>query len=91
LPWAFLLAETLTGLRQSEEWFWKTEPRVVIALIDAHNKIERERMKAQGAYIACCVYGKDPNELEPEEVKEEKMPGRDKPLDPSLLGAFYGR
>lgn len=64
----------------------------MIALIDSLHKIERERMKAQGAYIALSVYGKDPSELDPiEEDENKKMPGRDIPIDPALLRGFYGR
>lgn len=41
-------------------------------------------MKAQGAYIACCVWGNNPNELENNNSNE--MPGRDVPVSMELLG-----
>lgn len=43
-------------------------------------------MKTQSLYIACFVWGKNPDELE----KPKLIPGIDIPADPSLLRGFYG-
>ena len=49
--------------------------------------------KNLASYIACCVWGKDPSEIDgtnEERKKELKVPGRDVPIDPELLRGFYG-
>ena len=45
-------------------------------------------MKAQSAYIACCVWGKDMDKLDGTE-KEKEVLGIDKPVDPQMLKGFY--
>lgn len=72
-------------LNKSEDWFWSTEPRIVINLIEEKKKIDIERMKTQGAFIACCVWGKNPDEL----TKKKEVLGIDKPVNPSMLKGWY--
>ena len=50
--------------------------------------MDREKMKAQSADIACCVWGKDMDKLDGTERKKEVL-GVDKPVDPSMLKSFY--
>ena len=54
-----------------------------MALIDQKNKIEMARVKNQAVYIACMVWGKDPDEM----IEKEggPVPGRDIPIDPNAL------
>lgn len=80
------MTESIVGLGKSEEWFWDSEPRIVINLINQYKEIEKERMKTQSMYIACCVWGKNPSELEGE---DDGVPGIDKPVDPNMLKGFY--
>lgn len=44
-------------------------------------------MKAQSAFIACSVWGKNPDEFTVS--KDKKIFGIDKPVDPKLLRGFY--
>jgi hypothetical protein len=69
----------------SEDTFWKSEPKKVIAIIDQKNETEKIKMKNLAIYIASYVWGKDP-----EEVTQTDGPvaGRDVPLDPALLRGF---
>ena len=48
----------------SEADFWKSTPKKIIALIDQKNEIEKARIKNQAVYIACYVWGKDPDKYE---------------------------
>ena len=48
----------------SEADFWKSTPKKIIALIDQKNEIEKARIKNQAIYIACYVWGKDPDKYE---------------------------
>ena len=74
------------ALGKSEEWFWNTEPRVLIALINAKNKIERIKQKNLACYIAGAVWGKDPNDIDGyDKVDNKKIAGRDFPIDPMKL------
>lgn len=79
------MTASIVKLGKDETWFWSTEPRVVIHLIEEQKRIERETIKAQSMYIACCVWGKIPNEIED---KEEPIPGIDVPVDSSALRGF---
>lgn len=54
-----------------------------MALIDQKNEIEKVRMKNQAIYIACYVWGKDPDEFE--EKERAPIPGIDIPIDASLI------
>lgn len=71
-------------LGKSEEEFWESTPRKVLALIDQKNKIEKVRQKNQAIYIACYVWGKDPAEFENQETSGP-VPGRDVPIDENML------
>ncbi len=83
-----MLTSTITELGKDEDWFWNTEPKLVINLINEKKRIDREKMKAQSAYIACCVWGKDMDKLDGTE-REEEVLGIDKPVNPELLKGFY--
>lgn len=67
----------------TEEWFWSSTPRKVIALIDQKNEIEKIKQKNLAIYIASYVWGKDPDEMERKE--NEPIPGIDVPVDESLV------
>ena len=74
------------ALGKDEAWFWSTEPRILIALINAKTKIERIKQKNLACYIAGAVWGKDPNELDGHDKGENtKVAGRDFPIDPMKL------
>ena len=75
----------LMGL--SEEYFWESTPRKIIALIDQKKEIEKARIKNQAVYIACMVWGKDPDEME--NKKSEPIAGRDYPASEGSLKGFY--
>lgn len=45
-------------------------------------------MKAQSAYIACCILGKDMDKLDGTKRKE-KVYGIDEPVNPAMLKGFY--
>lgn len=70
----------------SEQYFWESTPKKIIALIDQKKEIERARIKNQAGYIACMVWGKDPDELQTS--KNEPVAGRDMPINPSALNAL---
>lgn len=80
------MTASITELGKDETWFWNSEPRVVINLINEKQKIDLEKIKAQSAYIACCVWGKDPDEVN---GNKKEILGIDKPVDPSLLRGFF--
>ena len=67
----------------TEEQFWESTPRKIIALIDQKNKIEKVRQKNQAIYIACYVWGKDPEEFE--EKEHGLIPGVDIPINEDAL------
>lgn len=66
----------------SESDFWESTPRKIIALIDQKKKIEKASIKNQAIYIACMVWGKDPDEFE---KKDELVAGRDVPINEGAL------
>lgn len=70
-------------LGKSEEEFWESTPRKVMALIDQKKEIEKVNMKNQAIYIASYVWGKDPDEMEQKE--RGPIPGIDIPIDESLV------
>lgn len=70
-------------LGKSEEEFWESTPRKVMALIDQKNKIEKIKSKNLAIYTACYVWGKDPDENDVEDNKI--MPGRDVPISEGAL------
>ena len=71
----------------TEEQFWESTPRKIIALIDQKNEIEKVQQKNQAIYIAMYVWGKDPDEFE--EKKRGPIPGVDIPIDPSLVNKLF--
>ena len=71
----------LLGL--TEEYFWESEPKKVIALIDQKKEIEKVNQKNLAIYIASYVWGKDPDEMEKKE--HGPIPGIDVPIDESLI------
>lgn len=67
----------------SEEYFWESEPKKIIALIDQKKEIEKINQKNLAIYIASYVWGKDPDEMEQKERRP--IPGIDIPADESLV------
>lgn len=67
----------------SEDYFWESEPKKIIALIDQKKEIEKINQKNLAIYIASYVWGKDPDEMEQKE--RGPIPGIDIPVDESLL------
>ena len=70
-------------LGKTEEYFWESTPRKIIALIDQKKEIEKTNQKNLAIYIACYVWGKNPDEIEDEE--QGPIPGIDVPVDQSLV------
>ena len=66
----------------SEEVFWESTPRKIIALIDQKKQIEKATIKNQAVYIAYMVWGKDPDEME---QKGGPVAGRDVPISEGAL------
>ena len=66
----------------SEQYFWESTPRKIIALIDQKKEIEKARLKNQAIYIACYVWGKDPDKYED---KGGPVAGRDIPISEGAL------
>lgn len=66
----------------SEETFWESTPKKIMALIDQKNKIEMARVKNQAVYIACMVWGKDPDQVE---EAGGPVAGRDIPISEGAL------
>ena len=71
----------------TEEYFWESTPRKILALIDQKNELEKVRQKNQAIYIACYVWGKDPDEFEKKE--RGPIPGVDIPIDSSLVNKLF--
>lgn len=69
---------------KSEEWFWESTPRLVMALIDQKKEIEKVNQKNLAIYIASYVWGKDPDEIE-NDNSNKPIPGIDVPIDESLV------
>ena len=68
----------------TEEYFWESTPRKIIALIDQKNEIEKANIKNQAVYIASFILGgKDPDEVE--NKRRGPIPGIDIPADQSLV------
>ena len=72
---------------KSEEWFWESTPRKVIALIDQKKEIEKVNQKNLAIYIASYVWGKDPDNFE--EETSGPIPGVDIPIDPNLINELF--
>lgn len=71
----------------TEDWFWSSTPRKVIALIDQKNEIEKIKQKNLAIYIASYVWGKDPDEYE--DHKNGPIPGIDVPIDSDLINKLF--
>ena len=69
----------------SEKDFWESTPRKIIALIDQKKEIEKARVKNQAVYIACMVWGKDPDEID----ENAPIAGRDYPAGEGALKGFF--
>lgn len=74
-------------LGKTELEFWESTPRYIIALIDQKKEIEKVKMKNQAIYIACYVWGKDPEEFE--EKERGLIPGVDIPINPELVNNLF--
>lgn len=83
----YLLTASITELGKDEAWFWSSEPRLVFYLVEEKKKIDLEKMKAQGAYIACCVWGKNPDEIDT--AQDSEVLGVDKPVPVGMLKGWY--
>lgn len=70
-----------------ESYFWESTPKKIIALIDQKNEIEKARLKNQAVYIACYVWGKDPDDVE-EKSSNEPVAGRDIPISEGALNGL---
>lgn len=70
----------MMGIREAD--FWESTPRKIIALIDQKKEIEKAKTKNLAVYIACMVWGKDPDEMED---KKGPVPGRDVPISENAL------
>jgi hypothetical protein len=68
------------GLGEAD--FWESTPKKIIALIDQKNEIEKARLKNQAVYIACYVWGKDPDKYEND---DRPVAGRDVPISEGAL------
>ena len=71
----------------TEEMFWSSTPKKIIALIDQKNEIEKIKSKNLSIYIATYVWEKDPDEIENE--KRGPIPGVDIPIDESLVNKLF--
>lgn len=71
----------------TEEYFWESTPRKILALIDQKKEIEKINQKNLAIYIASYVWGKDPDEIENE--KNKPIPGVDIPIDSSLVDSLF--
>lgn len=70
----------------SEEYFWESTPRKIIALIDQKKEIQKIQQKNLSIYIASYVWGKDPDEIE---NKNKPIPGIDIPADASVVNSLF--
>lgn len=70
----------------TEEQFWESTPRKIIALIDQKKEIEKTKQKNLAIYTACYVWGKDPDKYEADE--NEPIAGRDIPISENALQAL---
>lgn len=66
----------------SEEYFWESTPRKIIALIDQKKEVEKVQQKNLAIYIACYVWGKEPEE---KDTDNKLVAGRDVPINEGAL------
>lgn len=71
----------------TEQFFWESTPRKVMALIDQKKEIEKINQKNLAIYIASYVWGKDPDEIE--QKKSGPIPGVDIPINPELVSRLF--
>jgi len=70
----------------TEEYFWNSTPRKIISLINEKRKIDKVNQKNLAIYIACYVWGKEPDDFEDaDNGKRKPIPGIDIPADDSLI------
>lgn len=65
----------------------------MVALVKQKNKIKQIEQKNLAGYIACCVWGQDPSDIDgtnEERERNRKIPGRDVPVAPEVLKGFFG-
>lgn len=74
---------------KTENEFWESTPRKVIALIDQKKEIEKVNQKNLAIYIASYVWGKNPDEIENEDYKHKPIPGVDIPIDANLVDKLF--
>lgn len=74
---------------KTEQWFWESTPRYVMALIDQKNRIDKINQKNLAIYIASYVWGKDPDEFEENDYIRKPIPGVDVPIDPELINTLF--
>lgn len=67
----------------SEDWFWKTEPKKVIAMLDEKRNIDKEKSKLNAYYVACMMVGKNPDE------EDNGTAGIDYPVTEDMLKGFF--
>jgi hypothetical protein len=48
----------------SDQYFWESTPKKIIALIDQKKEVEKIQQKNLAIYTACYVWGKDPDKYE---------------------------
>lgn len=58
-------------------------------LLEENKKIEKAKAKRLAAYIACTVWGKNPDTLDESENTENLIPGVDVPIDPELVRRLF--
>lgn len=63
--------------------------RIVWNLLEENKKIEKAKAKLLAAYIACTIWGKNPDMLEESECTEKLIPGVDVPIDPELIRGLF--
>ena len=66
-----------------EEYFWESTPRKILALIDQKKESEKVWQKNLAIYVACYVWGKDPDNFEKDDTKP--VAGRDVPISEGAL------
>lgn len=65
----------------SEEYFWNSTPKKILALIEQRRNMDKENMKALSVYVGCILTGKSFEEIE----NGEEIPGIDKPVSQDAL------
>jgi hypothetical protein len=66
----------------SEQYFWESTPKKIIALIDQKKEVEKIQQKNLAIYTACYVWGKDPDKYED---NGGLVAGRDIPISDGAL------